>query len=90
MQILYPVVVLGGLGLVFGLLLAFAEKKFSVSSDELITKVRELLPGVNCGVCGLAGCDALASAIVKGEAPANACPIIKEAGASAIGAVIGQ
>ena len=88
MQILYAVVFLGGLGLMFALLLAFAEKKFLVPEDALVAKVCELLPGINCGVCGHTGCDALASAIIKSEAPITACPILKEAKIAAIEAIV--
>jgi Na+-translocating ferredoxin:NAD+ oxidoreductase RNF subunit RnfB len=34
---------------------------------------REILPGVNCGACGFAGCAAYASALVEGNAPVNLC-----------------
>mgnify|MGYP000066703699 CR=1 FL=1 len=58
-----------------GILLGIAGKKFYVEVDERETKVREALPGNNCGGCGFAGCDALAKAIAEGKAPANACPV---------------
>ena len=65
----------GGTGLIIGLLLGFAGKAFEVEVDEKEIKVREALPGNNCGGCGYAGCDALAKAIAAGEAEANACPV---------------
>ena len=55
--------------------LVFTGKKFAVEVDERQVAVREKLPGNNCGACGFAGCDALAAAISKGEAPVNACPV---------------
>lgn len=84
--ILIPVAVLGIMGLLFGALLAFASKVFEVKKDERVPVVREALPGANCGGCGFAGCDALAEAIVKGEAPVNACPV----GGAAVGAKIAE
>lgn len=63
------------IGLLIGLFLGVASKKLEVPVDEKEEKVRELLPGVNCGGCGYAGCDACAKAIAAGEAPANACPV---------------
>ena len=72
--ILYPALVMGGLGLIFGAMLAFASKKFYVEVDERQAKVREILPGANCGGCGFPGCDACAAAIVGGTAACNACP----------------
>lgn len=63
------------LGLLIGLFLGLASKKLEVPVDEKEEKVRELLPGANCGGCGYAGCDACAKAIASGEAPPDACPV---------------
>src|SRR5690554_5159202 len=73
--IIYPVVSLGGLGLLFGAGLAYASQKFAVESDPRVSEVRDVLPGANCGGCGFPGCDGLAKAIAAGEAPVNACPV---------------
>lgn len=89
MQILWPAIVLGALGLLFGLVLAFASKKFKVEKDDRVDLVREALPGANCGGCGYAGCDALAEAIVKGEAAINKCPVGCEAAAEKIAKIMG-
>ncbi|MGB4661863.1 MAG: RnfABCDGE type electron transport complex subunit B [Mobilitalea sp.] len=67
--------VVAGIGLFIGLFLGFAAKTFEVAIDEREMKVRELLPGANCGGCGYPGCDGLAAAIAGGLAPANACPV---------------
>ncbi len=75
MEILLPVAAIGGLGLIFGLILSVAAKIFAVEKDERIPKISECLPGVNCGGCGYAGCSAAAEAIVKGEAKVNCCPV---------------
>ncbi|MBQ5560499.1 MAG: RnfABCDGE type electron transport complex subunit B [Lachnospiraceae bacterium] len=82
--------VIGITGLLIGLLLGIAGKKFAVEVDEREAKVRELLPGNNCGGCGYAGCDAMAQAIAKGEAPANGCPVASESASKAIAAVMGE
>lgn len=74
-EILFPVLCLGGLGLLFGVVLGYASKKFAVEVDPLVPLVRECLPGANCGGCGFAGCDAFAEAVASGAAPANGCPI---------------
>ena len=58
---------IGGLGILFGAGLGYASKKFAVEVDERIPKVRDLLPGANCGGCGYAGCDAFATAVVRKE-----------------------
>lgn len=56
-------------GLIIAILLSVAEKIFHVEVDEKEIKIRQALAGNNCGACGYAGCDALAKAIAKGEAP---------------------
>lgn len=74
-SILYPVLSIGGLGVLFGIGLGFAAIKFKVEQDPKIPLVRECLPGANCGGCGYAGCDAFASAVVEGNAKVNACTV---------------
>jgi len=82
--------VMGAIGLLVGLLLVAASKVFAVENDELEIKVRERLPGINCGACGYASCDALAEAIIKGEAPTDACLIGKAKTAQAVAEVMGE
>jgi Na+-translocating ferredoxin:NAD+ oxidoreductase RNF subunit RnfB len=73
LPILYAVIALGGLGILFGLVLGVADKKFSVEVDDRVSAVRAAVAGANCGACGYAGCDAYAEAVVRGDAKANAC-----------------
>ena len=75
MDILIPVAVISCLGLLFGLGLSYASKVFEVKVDERIGKVRQMLPGANCGACGYTGCDGLAEAIVNDNVPASRCPV---------------
>jgi len=63
--ILVPVVVLGGIGLIFGAGLGFASKVFAVETDPKVDAIREVLPGANCGACGYPGCDGCAAAIAS-------------------------
>lgn len=88
--ILLATVLVGGTGLLLGLFLGLADKKFKVEVDEKEMAVREALPGNNCGGCGYAGCDACAGAIAKGEAPVGACPVGGTAVAQRIGEILGQ
>ena len=88
-SILYPVLSVGGLGLVFGAGLGFAGKVFAVEEDPRIGQVVECLPGANCGGCGFPGCNGLASAIVAGTAPVNGCPVGGAAAAAKIAVVMG-
>ena len=73
--IVFACAAVGGIGIVIGVLLGIAGRKFAVEVDEKEVAIRESLPGSNCGGCGYAGCDALAEAIAKGTAPANGCPV---------------
>ena len=88
--IIIAAVLVGGVGLFIGLFLGIAGKKFAVEVDEKEILVREALPGNNCGGCGYPGCDGLAAAIAKGEAPVNACPVGGAAAAAKIGEIMGQ
>lgn len=81
--------VVGIIGLIIGVLLGIAANIFSVPVDEKEIRVRELLPGNNCGGCGYAGCDGLAKAIANGEAPVNGCPVASSEIHAQIGDVMG-
>ncbi len=88
--IVIAAIMIGAVGLFVGVFLGVASKVFAVPVDEKEVAVRELLPGANCGACGYAGCDALAAAIAKGEAPIAACVVGGAPVASQIGEVMGQ
>ncbi|MCQ2450635.1 MAG: RnfABCDGE type electron transport complex subunit B [Clostridia bacterium] len=72
-DIIFPVIVVAIIGLVAGLGLALAAKFMAVPVDEKQEKIRECLPGANCGGCGYSGCDGYAEAVAKGEAEPNKC-----------------
>ena len=74
-SILIVALLIGGIGLLLGLVLGLAQKKFFVEIDPKEIAIREQLPGNNCGGCGYPGCDGLAAAIAEGKAPVNACPV---------------
>ena len=73
MTIVYAIIVLAALGLIFGLVLAVASKKFYVPQDERLEPLTEALPGANCGGCGYAGCGAYAKAVLEGSAEIGLC-----------------
>lgn len=89
MNILYAVLSLGILGILFGTALGYASDKFAVELDPKVPRIREALPGVNCGGCGFPGCDAFAEAVVNGEAHANGCPVGGIKVASVISEILG-
>ena len=72
-EILLAIGILGGLGLVFGLVLAAASRVFYVETDPRLEQLNQCLPGANCGGCGYAGCNAYAEAVLKGEAKIGLC-----------------
>lgn len=88
-SIILAMAIVGGTGVIIGILLGIAGEKFAVEVDERVEKVRQCLPGNNCGGCGFPGCDGLAAAIVKGEAAVNGCPVGGEKCAEEIGKIMG-
>ena len=89
MDILIAIAILGGLGLVFGLVLAAASKVFYVETDPRLEELNACLPGANCGGCGFAGCGAYAEAVLKGEAPVGKCASGGNECAQAMAAIMG-
>jgi len=88
--ILLAVILLAALGLVAGLILAIASIVMAVPVDEKQVKIRECLPGANCGACGFSGCDGYASALAKGEAKeTNLCAPGGNEVAKQVAAVLG-
>lgn len=81
--------VLLALGVIFGIILSLADKKFFVPTDERVQAVRGCLGGANCGACGFAGCDAFAESVVEGTASVNGCPPGGNETAKAIGEIMG-
>ncbi|MBU1142445.1 MAG: electron transporter RnfB [Firmicutes bacterium] len=67
MEILYPFIVLGLLGIVLGIILSLANQYLTVEEDPRIDDIEKLLPNYNCGACGTPGCRAFATGIVNGE-----------------------
>ena len=89
MDIVIAIAILGGLGLIFGLVLAAASKVFYVETDPRLDQLNECLPGANCGGCGFAGCGAYAEAVLKGEAPVGKCASGGNEAAKAMAAIMG-
>lgn len=73
--IITAVAIVGGVGLLISVFLSFFGNYFKVEVDEKEEAILGELPGNNCGGCGYPGCSGLASAIAKGEAPVNGCPV---------------
>lgn len=74
-MILTAVAILGGVGLVFGILIAVANRRLRVDEDPRIDAVVGMLPGANCGACGEPGCRAFAEKLVGGAKQPAGCNV---------------
>jgi electron transport complex protein RnfB len=63
-----------GLAILFGLVLAYAGIRFKVEDDPIVDKIDAILPQQQCGKCNYPGCRPYAEAIVKNEVEINQCP----------------
>lgn len=74
-EILLPAIIsIGVLGLFFGLGLGLASRKLAVKVDPKVENILGVLPGANCGACGMAGCSGFAEAVVMGKIEPGGCP----------------
>jgi len=89
MTILAAILTLSGLGLVFGIGLAFASKKFCVVTDPRLEKVLNKLPGANCGACGSPGCMGFAEGLIHGSCSVNSCVVAKDQARQEIADILG-
>jgi electron transport complex protein RnfB len=81
---------LTALALGFGLLLAWAARRFRVEQDPVAERIDRLLPQTQCGQCGYPGCRPYAEAIARGDADINQCPPGGEAGIRALAELLGR
>jgi len=74
--ILYTIILLSCIGFISAFLLFLVAKKFNVFENPNIDIVEEMLPGANCGGCGLPGCRSLAQLLVDSEDISDLyCPV---------------
>lgn len=78
------------LGLVLGLGLGWAARRFRVEGDPVVEQINQILPQTQCGQCGYPGCRPYAEAIAKGEAEINQCPPGGSAGIEALAKLLGR
>jgi electron transport complex protein RnfB len=76
-------------GILFGLGLGWAARKFRVESDPVVDQIDAILPQTQCGQCNYPGCRPYAEAIAAGEAEINQCPPGGEAGIQALADLLG-
>jgi Na+-translocating ferredoxin:NAD+ oxidoreductase subunit B len=88
-QLLGSVEILGGVGLVFAIIIALAYSKLRVWEDPRIDAVASMLPGANCGACGSPGCRGFAEKAVAGEVQPAKCNVLNDEGVALIAAYLG-
>ncbi|HTL05137.1 MAG TPA: (Fe-S)-binding protein [Gemmatimonadales bacterium] len=88
-MILTAMLILGGVGLAFGVLIAIANKRLWVWEDPRIDAVAQMLPNANCGACGLPGCRAFAEQAVAGAVAPAQCSVANDAARQAIAGFLG-
>ena len=89
MEILIAILVLGVLGLIFGVGLAVASKKLAVAENPKLEEVQHLLPGSNCGACGNPGCFGFAENLISGKSQVEGCRVCSDESREQIAAVLG-
>ncbi|MCM8799169.1 MAG: RnfABCDGE type electron transport complex subunit B [Candidatus Omnitrophica bacterium] len=89
MVIISSVIILGALGILFGLSLSWAAKKFSVRVDARLEKIYSLLSQANCGACGFSGCLGFAESLLEGKSHPHRCPVTSQAALEKIAKILG-
>ncbi|HAM53780.1 MAG TPA: electron transporter RnfB [Nitrospiraceae bacterium] len=87
----FTAIFLAGISTVFGLGLAFAAKRFSVTINPKVEQVKDVLAHAHCGACGYAGCEQYAEAVVNNpDVPPNLCTPAGAGGAEAVAVITGK
>ncbi len=74
-SLLVAPLIMVGIGLFFGTVLAIAQRFLKVDEDPRIEATNELLPGTNCGACGQPGCLPFAEKLVVGDVDPGQCTV---------------
>lgn len=87
--LMIAVAIVGGVGLVFGTLIALAHRKLYVWEDPRIGEVANMLPNANCGACGYPGCRGFAEAAVAGVVAPAKCTVMADDGRADVAKYLG-
>ena len=87
--VIASVIALGVMAVVFAIGLAAATAKFAVKANPLVEQILAVLPGINCGACGYAGCAGYAEAVAAGKVGPEACLAGQAPVAHKVAAVMG-
>ena len=88
-SVLTAAVIMGGLGLFFGTLLAVAYRFLKVAEDPRIDALEDMLPGTNCGACGEPGCRGFAESLLSGQNAPSGCTVSSPAGIDQVASFLG-
>ena len=86
---LQSILILSGVGLVFAIFIALANRRLWVWEDPRIEVVASMLPNANCGACGLPGCRAFAEQAVEGAVSPSQCTVGSDQVHTAIAGYLG-
>lgn len=67
------IIIITVVALIMSLILVFASSKV----DTKESKIREMLPGYNCGGCGYGSCDGMAKVLADGTGDIDKCRPMK-------------
>ena len=88
-EVVIPLAIMMGLGLLFATIIALGYKKLKVYEDPRIDAVDDMLPHANCGACGVPGCRAFAEKVVSNELNVAKCTVSSPDGIEAIANYLG-
>ncbi|MDR0553534.1 MAG: RnfABCDGE type electron transport complex subunit B [Treponema sp.] len=87
--IILTAVFAAALAFTLGTALGFFREFFAVAEDPLKGKIRDALPGANCGACGYPGCDGYAAALAEGQTGIGGCTVGGKETANKLSAILG-
>ena len=87
--ILIAALIVAGIGLIIGIVLAVASCIMAVPTDEKVEELTNALPGANCGACGFSGCEGYAKALREGKTTPGKCSPGGEATARELSRILG-
>lgn len=88
--IITTIIILGVTGVVGAVLLYFVSRRFRVDEDPRVESIAALMPGANCGGCGLKGCrDFACACVAAGRLDGLYCPVGGDAVMKTIAGILG-
>lgn len=84
------VVILSGLALALAATLVVAARLLPGDDDDVVERIEQLLPRIQCAQCGYPGCRPYADAIADGSADINRCPPGGESTVRNLAALLGR